>query len=110
VGINEEVMAHNLDYKNPPKYSVYKKRAEERFKGEEMLTEEEFKHLSQKNCHYCGKSGPNGIDRIDNNKGYAKENCVPCCKHCNYVKGDLSQNDFETWRYRFISKQSKELS
>ena len=33
-------------------------------------------------------------------------NCVPCCKHCNYVKGDLSQDEFKVWKNRFILKQS----
>jgi hypothetical protein len=109
MSIYEKRMAHNLDYKNPPAYSVYKKRSEERFKNEEMLTETEFQQLSSKDCHYCGQSGPNGIDRIDNDKGYARTNCVPCCKHCNYVKGDLSQEDFETWKKRFILKQSNAI-
>ncbi|MEW6238393.1 MAG: hypothetical protein AB1656_23665 [Candidatus Omnitrophota bacterium] len=107
---DEEFMEHNLDYKRPPKYSVYKKRAEKQFKGEEHLTEDEFISISQQNCHYCDKSGPNGIDRFDNIKGYTKENCVPCCKHCNYVKGNLSIEDFETWRDRFVKKQLTYLS
>lgn len=100
-------MAHNLDYKNPPHYNTYKKRAEDRFKGESVLTKEQFQELSNQECHYCGKEGPNGIDRIDNSVGYTFENCVPCCKHCNYVKGDLSLADFNTWKDRFVSKQLK---
>ena len=36
----------------------------------------------------------NGIDRIDNNKGYTKENCVPCCDICNRIKMDLPYNVF----------------
>lgn len=30
----------------------------------------------------------NGIDRLDNTKGYTPENSVACCKHCNSLKGD----------------------
>jgi 5-methylcytosine-specific restriction endonuclease McrA len=29
-----------------------------------------------------------GIDRKDNEKGYTEENCVPCCKRCNGIKGE----------------------
>ena len=55
------------------------------------ITEKVFTSLSQKNCFYCG--GPpsaiakqpecnghgiyNGIDRVDNTKGYIEDNCVP---------------------------------
>lgn len=48
-------------------------------------------------CTYCGKKPANsmgnfyysGIDRKDNNKGYAAENCIPCCKECNKIKSNL---------------------
>jgi hypothetical protein len=36
----------------------------------------------------------NGIDRVDNNKGYTIENCVPCCTAVNYAKLDMSYSDF----------------
>jgi len=36
----------------------------------------------------------NGIDRIDNTKDYTLDNCVPCCKNCNYAKRTLTQHDF----------------
>ena len=100
-------MAHSLDYANkPPNYNSYKKRSEKNFTGEEMISETEFNLIAETECHYCGKAGPNGIDRFDNLKGYIKSNCVPCCKHCNYVKGDLSITDFEIWSKRFVKKQS----
>lgn len=28
----------------------------------------------------------NGIDRLDNNRGYELDNCVPCCAQCNKMK------------------------
>jgi hypothetical protein len=61
------------------------------------------------NCYYCGcppcytKISPggrayfaaiNGIDRKDNNKGYTKENCVPCCKLCNSFKSNFPVEEF----------------
>ena len=36
----------------------------------------------------------NGIDRIDNSKGYEDGNVAPCCKDCNYAKGTKSLNEF----------------
>lgn len=54
------------------------------------------------NCTYCDSPPSNtrrvksyvitfnGIDRIDTTKGYSKDNCVPCCKRCNYAKHVMS--------------------
>jgi hypothetical protein len=36
----------------------------------------------------------NGIDRVDNTLGYSKENCVSCCKICNYMKQVLTLEEF----------------
>ncbi len=99
-------MTHKLDYANkPPKYNNYKNRAKNKFPNDKMISKEEFNAIAEKACHYCGKKGPNGIDRTDNLKGYTKTNCVACCKHCNYVKGDLSITDFKKWTERFVKKQ-----
>ena len=63
---------------------------------------EQFVKMSQENCYYCnGKVEDvgntinysyetvkyNGIDRINNTKGYVPGNCRPCCKSCNMFKG-----------------------
>ncbi len=76
------------------------------------LTKEEFRFLTKQNCFYCGKIPShksrkdkrfngiyiyNGIDRIDNNKGYIKENVVPCCGICNKAKGSRSYDEFIAW-------------
>jgi hypothetical protein len=73
------------------------------------LSIEEFSFLTKGNCYYCGlepqqikmqKSSPyvyNGIDRVDNSKGYSKDNCVSCCKYCNSAKSTMTQNDFFSW-------------
>lgn len=39
----------------------------------------------------------NGIDRIDSNIGYTKENSVSCCKFCNFAKHTMSESDFYKW-------------
>jgi hypothetical protein len=72
------------------------------------LTEDEFKFLTQQKCFYCGeepyrkkKSGKlcdiyvyNGIDRMDNLKGYVFNNCVSCCFKCNKMKMEMSKEKF----------------
>ena len=35
-----------------------------------------------------------GIDRIDSNLGYLENNVVPCCKFCNFMKLNLTTEDF----------------
>ena len=87
-------------------YNSYRKRAKGKFENEEMISKTKFDSIVQNGCHYCGKTGPNGIDRVDNTKGYVESNCVPCCKHCNYVKGNLSVADFKIWKDRFVTNQS----
>lgn len=77
------------------------------------LNEQEFRELTSSNCHYCQKpprqnnnrkhSNPkykdkmrfkidyiyNGVDRINSDLGYTKNNCVPCCGDCNLIKNDI---------------------
>ena len=81
---------------------------------------ETFTRLSKGSCKYCGleyskeiedrlneskKSKRlsdhilkcNGIDRIDNKKGYVKDNCVSCCKYCNFAKHTMTEDEFYKW-------------
>jgi hypothetical protein len=55
-----------------------------------QLTRTDFVEItnSKNPCFYCGRTfNVIGIDRYDNNIGYIKTNCVPCCKECNFLKG-----------------------
>jgi len=78
------------------------------------LTEEQFKEITQKDCHYCGTKPDNimknyvnnnyngeyiynGIDRVYNNKGYTIDNVVPCCKKCNIAKNNSTLQEFRDW-------------
>lgn len=76
------------------------------------ITREELITLSQNPCYYCGKLHSNymnipnghsegwyynGIDRVDNNKGYTLDNCVSCCQQCNQSKRDYSKDNFMKW-------------
>lgn len=75
------------------------------------LSENDVKNLSKKNCYYCGCSPYqvikvrnrfgfdyiyNGIDRVDNSKGYIIKNVVPCCKKCNQAKMNLTIDEFKS--------------
>lgn len=74
------------------------------------LNKTQFKVLITNICYYCGAlPSPrykkwvahillaNGIDRIDNNKGYSEKNCVTCCSKCNRAKHNMSAKDFIDW-------------
>ena len=82
------------------------------------LTEEQFAEITKRDCHYCeakpnntvrrlrgnGDYTYNGIDRIDNNKGYTMDNVVPCCKICNQAKHTLTMPEFKDWIKRVYKK------
>jgi hypothetical protein len=66
-------------------------------------------------CVYCGEKPSNkvkniktgyeysyqGIDRLDNKKGYVEDNIVPCCAICNKMKLDSEWSDF-IWHIKKI--------
>jgi hypothetical protein len=73
------------------------------------ISKEAFASLVSQNCDYCGRPPSqkvtsvlpahpefvyNGIDRIDNAKGYVDGNVVPCCGPCNDMKCDKSREEF----------------
>ena len=76
------------------------------------LTDEEVRELIQKPCYYCGALPSdhtqnkrirdkcrgdfpsNGLDRLDNFKGYTLDNVVPCCSKCNYMKKKMNILEF----------------
>jgi len=110
--------------------SNYKSKATRR-KLQWELSREEFKELVMANCYFC-KTPPfknknvykarhserhraskewsnaatiklNGIDRLDNSKGYTPQNCVPCCEICNKAKRDLTLEEFTSWIQKLIN-------
>lgn len=86
------------------------------------LSFKKFKKLIQGNCVYCmseprtyfKKEGArygvyyNGIDRVDNSRGYVKGNVVSCCKFCNYAKKKFSADEFRSWLRR-VAHNLREL-
>jgi len=81
----------------------YKKSAKTR-NLEFNLTLFQCLYLFKSRCYYCNDLPENvettyqikyqGIDRIDNNKGYIQNNVIPCCSFCNYAKHYHSQDKF----------------
>ena len=59
------------------------------------LTDDKTETLIKSNCFYCNKLiSLNGIDRIDSSKHYTDDNCVSCCKDCNFMKASYSIKEF----------------
>jgi hypothetical protein len=85
------------------------------------ITFKDFIKITSSNCYYCdspprhsysetfkrgiraglkkvnGTYKYNGIDRIDSNGGYTKDNMNPCCRYCNFAKLDRTKEDFYLW-------------
>lgn len=76
----------------------YKQKDKKRNQGECTLTVDWIVEnvFSGQCCHYCGESDWKklGVDRKDSSLPHTAENCVPCCKHCNDMKGDMSYDDY----------------
>lgn len=80
------------------------------------ISDETLEVLFSEPCHYCGKAPSNvavggngdfiynGVDRVDNNKGYTESNCVPCCKRCNVAKANMPETEFLDWSADFAQK------
>lgn len=88
------------------------------------LNKEEFKELTKQNCYYCnieprqvlkkikykGNYIYNGIDRVDNNKGYILDNVIPCCGMCNKAKRHLTKEVFEKWIVSLINSYKAKIA
>jgi len=102
------------------KIGAYKRSAKKR-KLEWDLTEEQFSKITQQDCYYCGaepnniakqkgKYGEytyNGLDRVDNTKGYTIDNVVSCCKFCNVAKNNHTLQEYKDWIKKSYNKLFK---
>jgi hypothetical protein len=95
---------------------------------------EDFYHMSQLNCAYCneppsnignastknsseyfeeyGNFVYNGLDRIDSSLLHTLDNCVPCCKYCNFSKRERSVQEYYDWlekTYLFLKEKINKL-
>jgi hypothetical protein len=80
------------------------------------LTDNQFFSLIQQVCHYCGRNPSNtsyekesngsyiynGIDRKNGTLGYFLENCVPCCRPCNWAKRHMSYDEFMAYLQQLV--------
>lgn len=86
------------------------------------LSNEQVQQLIFADCFYCGSSpgnimqlsrhGPTpyqGIDRLDNSKGYVLGNVVPCCIRCNKMKKVLGAEEFLDHVRRIAERHSDKL-
>lgn len=82
---------------NSSSFNDYKRRANKKALNFD-ITKEDYQNLVQNKCYYChresNESHKNGIDRVDNTKGYSLDNCVTCCFECNAMKTDLDKKAF----------------
>ena len=100
-------------------YSSYRSNAKQRDRSFE-LNKAQFRKLTKGNCTYCGVTPTsikaegngsyiyNGIDRIDNAKGYTEENCCTCCANCNGMKECLSVEEFLSHTKRICDHQAED--
>jgi hypothetical protein len=80
---------------------VYKKNAM-KYGRVFKITEDQFIKTASEPCVYCGSKPAmssygivcNGIDRIDNNRGYEPDNIAACCHWCNLMKGKHTREAF----------------
>ena len=84
---------------------------------ENNLSKEEVKGIVTQDCYYCGappscnhKVGDynggfarNGMDRVDNLKGYIHGNVVSCCGECNRGKFTMTVEEFKEWSIRLYN-------
>lgn len=88
------------------------------------IDKEVFFEYIQMPCSYCGEVGLSyfnppktspwseqfrytGIDRINSEIGYFKENIQPCCKWCNMAKSNRSEEDFSIWLKKVVENWGK---
>jgi hypothetical protein len=87
--------------------NTYRRHAKKR-KLEFSLEKKDFRDLILSKCYYCDGGFTNttkenyrtkkekrvffhnGVDRVNNSKGYTKENSVACCSACNLMKREFS--------------------
>ncbi len=59
-------------------------------------------------CKGCSKHKfeYSGIDRVDSSVGYSMNNCIPCCKVCNWSKTNQSVGEFLAWAQRVAERNA----
>jgi hypothetical protein len=95
-----EHKARSKVYKNKPenRFKTCRKMAKVRNLEFNLSLAEYLELITLDQCSYCRGPLPilgHGLDRVDNSKGYTKDNVVACCGPCNRFRGDsVSHTDF----------------
>lgn len=91
------------------------------------ISEPMFIDMIKQNCFYCDVEPStvrlyqsydygdrtltyNGIDRVDNSKGYISGNIVTCCQKCNMAKREMTANEFQEWVKKVYNKMFNDQS
>lgn len=83
-----------MDFTPKAKFSYYRRAAKYRNIFFD-LTIRDIIDLWKEPCAYCKSAIQTvGIDRIDSSGAYERCNVVPCCVRCNWMKRELSVEDF----------------
>mgnify|MGYP001565349624 CR=1 FL=1 len=106
---NTKEYQKKLYWKHPEKAQQYRRKNRETLQGgfnrikrdairrkkEFTLSLKEIRNFFDKKCAYCGEKIKGcRLDRIDNDKGYIKNNIISCCSICNIMKGKLTKKEF----------------
>ena len=107
-GLHHTCIECCLENKHKYKYRRYRDGAEKRNLLFDLSEYEFYDFISNTVCYYCGDNYNLGIDRIDSNIGYERENIVPCCGTCNIMKREMDLEKFIN-KCSQISKYYKEV-
>jgi hypothetical protein len=61
------------------------------------LTDAQALRLFEGDCYWCGRRGPCGIDRENNEPYYSTKNAVSCCWRCNRAKSSMTAAEWESF-------------
>jgi hypothetical protein len=117
-------------------FTQYKANARNR-KLSFKLTFKKFIEIISQNCYYCGQKPQkkyhylsedgviqngvtakavdrawiyiNGVDRMDNTKGYTQQNSGPCCFECNRAKMDRSSEEFIAHSQKIATRRQQNI-
>lgn len=88
--------------------TYFDKLQNENAQKEVTITQDQFDFISNFPCYLCGKpnsdSHDNGIDRLDNNRGYVIDNCMACCGNCNWLKHTNKLDDLINMMIKITQK------
>lgn len=104
----EKMIESNENKKNSKElqYNVYGRNAN--LKNLEFtISFDDYSNVVTKECHYCGVIHEKGFNGIDQTRGYILDNCVSCCKMCNYMKGSTCEEVFIKRAEHILTFQGK---